>query len=104
MIFFKNKIIYLTIKNKIKNKIGQLIEVYKKDKVIYGNIQPIDEKSLKYIWGEDVKANYQLFADEVIQVNNILVYDKKSYKIEKRIPWDNYNIYALLESDIEVIE
>ncbi|MBS5937757.1 hypothetical protein [Clostridium sp.] len=103
MVFFKNSTVYLTTKTKAKNKIGQLIEVYKKDKAFYGDIQPIDEKALKYTWGEDIKANLQLFADENTQVNEIIVCDDKSYKIEKRIDWIDYKIYALLEADVEVL-
>ncbi|WP_066892942.1 hypothetical protein [Clostridium nigeriense] len=103
MNFFYDKELYLTIKTKVKNKIGQLIEVYKKNKVFYGDIQPIDEKALKYTWGEDVKSNLQLFTDENILVNNILVYDNKAYKIEKKINWIDYKIYALLEVDVEVL-
>ena len=95
MIFFKNKIIYLTKSNKIKNKIGQYIEVYIKDRAIKCNIQPIDEKAIKYVFGEDIKANIQMFTDEDIQVNKILVNDNKTYKIEKKIDWTTYKIYAL---------
>lgn len=104
MNFFYDKKLYLTIETKVKNKIGQLIEVYKKDKVFNGDIQPIDEKALKYTWGEDIKSSYQLFSDEDILVNNILVYDNKAYKIEKRIDWIDYKIYALLEADVEVLD
>ncbi|WP_195954410.1 phage collar protein [Clostridium tertium] len=103
MVFFKNKTVYLTIKTKTKNKIGQFIEGYKKDKSIQCNIQPMDEKAIKYTWGEDIKASYQLFSDEDIPVNNILVYDNKTYKIEKKIDWIDYKIYALLEVDVEVL-
>jgi hypothetical protein len=103
MVFFKNSTVYSTIKTKDKNKIGQLIKGFKKDKVMYGDIQSIDEKAIKYTWGEDIKANYELYLDEDIQVNNILVYDNKAYKIEKKIVWINYNIYALLEVDVEVL-
>ncbi|MDC4240052.1 hypothetical protein NE398_07735 [Clostridium tertium] len=104
MIFFKNKIIYITKNTKLKNKIGQIIEGYIKDRAIKCNIQPIDEKSFKYTWGEDVKSSYQLVTDEDIQVNKILVYNDKAYKIEKKIDWTTYKIYALLEVDVEVLD
>lgn len=104
MIFFKNKIVYLTKNTKLKNKIGQSIEGYIKDRAIKCNIQPIDEKSLKYTWGEDIKSSYQMFTDEDIQVNKILVNDNKTYKIEKKIDWITYKVYALLEVDVEVLD
>lgn len=103
MVFFKNSTVYTTLKTKGKNKIGQLVEGYKSDKAIQCNIHPVDEKSIKYVFGEDIKSSLQMFSDENILVNNILVYDNKTYKIEKKINWIDYKIYALLEVDVEVL-
>lgn len=103
MIFFKNKIIYLTVKTKSKNKIGQVIEEIRRTRAIKCNIQPIEQKAIKYVFGEDIKSSLQMFSDEELQVNEIIVYDDKAYKIEKKIDWTTYKIYALLEVDVEVL-
>lgn len=98
-----NKEIYKTIKSTIKTDTGQIINGYKRDVFFLGDIQPIDERSYKYTWGSEIKSNIQLFADEVLKVEEIVIYNSIPYKIEKRIQWDDYNIYALLESDVKVL-
>lgn len=104
MNFWYNKTVYKTTKTIVKNQIGQLIEIYKKDDTFKADIQPIDEKSYKYTWGNDIKSRLQMFCNEDLLVNEILVNDNKTYKIEKKIKWDDYNIYAILESDTEIYE
>lgn len=95
---------FTTIVSTHRNKIGQLEKGYIKDKEYKCNIQPIDEKALKNSWGYDIKSRIQLFCNENLLVNNILVNDNKVYKIEKKIPWKDYYLYALLESDVKVID
>lgn len=100
--FWYNKTCYTTKVTEEKNKIGQLIKTYKKDKLFKCDIQPIDEKAIKYIWGEQIKSNIQMFSNENLLIYDILVNDNKTYEIEKKIPWDDYYIYALLESDVKI--
>ncbi len=105
MIFFKNKTIETTIKTKVKNKIGQLVdEGYKKDGNSYRvNVQPMDIKAIKYVFGEDIIADFQMYCDELLNVKDIIVMDNKTYSIEKAIPWNTYNLYAIKSVDVEVI-
>ena len=98
---FYDQEIYKTTQNKVRNEIGQLVESYQLSDFFYGDIQPIDEKSYKYTWGGSIKSTYQLFCNENIEVNKILVYDDKNYKIEKKIKWNDYSIYALEEVDVK---
>lgn len=101
--WFYNKT-YFTIKyTETKNKIGQRIKGYSLDKSYPCDIQPIDERAYKYTWGEDIKSNIQIFCNENLVVNEILVNDNKTYKIEKKILWDDYYIYAILESDVKIL-
>ena len=100
--YFYNKTYFTTKELETKNKIGQKIKKYVIDKSFKCDIQPIDERAYKYTWGEDIKSNIQMFCNENLLLNNILVYDTKTYKVEKKVPWDDYYIYAILESDIEV--
>ncbi|WP_346913759.1 hypothetical protein [Clostridium sp.] len=105
MIFFKNKTIETTIKTKVKNKIGQLVdEGYKKDGNSYRvNIQPMDIKSIKYVFGEDIIADFQMYHDGILNVKDIIVMDNKIYSIEKVILWNTYNLYAIKSVDVEVL-
>lgn len=100
--WFYNKTYSTTKYTKVKNKIGQWIKGYSLDKSYPCDIQPIDERAYKYTWGEDIKSNLQLFCNESLLVNNILVNDYKTYTIEKKISWDDYYIYAILESDEKI--
>ncbi|MBM7836438.1 hypothetical protein [Clostridium sardiniense] len=93
---------FTTITSTHRNKIGQLEKGYIKSEEFPCNIQPIDEKAIKYTWGSEIKSNIQLFCEQDLLVNNILVNDNKIYKIEKKIPWRDYYLYALLESDVKI--
>lgn len=80
----------------------QLQKLYIKDKEFDCDIQPIDEKAIKYTFGNDIKSRLQMFSNENLEVNDIIIYNNKSYSIEKKIQWDDYFIYAILESDVIV--
>ena len=95
---------YTTKYTKEKNSIGQIIKKYIKDVYHKGNIQPIEEKAIKYTWGEDIKSKLQLFTDADLAVTDLILYNNKSYSVEKIVPWRDYNIYAILESDVTVYD
>ncbi len=95
---------YKTIEQEIKEGL-HISKKYKidKQKAFYCDIQPITEKSIKYTWGEQIKSKLQMYTDENLIVNEILVNDNKTYKIEDKKDWKEYKIYALLEADVEVV-
>lgn len=95
---------YTTKYTKEKNSIGQIIKKYSKDVDYKGNIQPIEKKAIKYTWGEDIKSKLQLFTDADLAVTDLILYNNKSYSVEKIVPWRDYNIYAILESDVTVYD
>jgi hypothetical protein len=102
--YFYNKEIYLATFITTRNEIGQEINTYTKSSTpIPCDIQPIDEKSYKYTWGEDIEATFQVFCDELFKVDDIIVYENKIYKVEKISDWTDYRIYAIKSSDEEVI-
>ncbi|MDS0525461.1 hypothetical protein NNC19_07205 [Clostridium sp. SHJSY1] len=96
---FYDKEIYKTTYVSSKNPIGQLIQGYKKAELIECDVQPIDEKAIKYTWGEKIESNIQAFMNEELNVKDIVIYKNKAYEVEKAIAWDNYNIYALKSVD-----
>lgn len=98
-----NKEIFKTIETIDKSDTGKVTSGYIKGSYFMGDIQPIDERAYKYTWGNSIKSNIQLFADEVLKVEEIVIYKSITYRVEKRIQWDDYNIYALLESDVKVL-
>ena len=103
MVFFKNAKIETTNKTKIKNEVGQLVEAYTRgNNSIRVNIQPIDIKAIKYIWGEEIKSQFQMYADELFSVGDIIIWQNKTYEIEKQIPWISYNLYAIKDKDVVV--
>ncbi|OPX48495.1 hypothetical protein [Clostridium thermobutyricum] len=85
-----------------KNEINQVINSYVKDVWYKCNMQPITEQSIKYIWGNEVKSNIQIFCNENINVGDLIVINNISYEIEKKYAWGISNYYAILESDINV--
>ncbi|MGG7159177.1 hypothetical protein [Clostridium perfringens] len=95
---------YTTKYTKERNSIGQIIKKYSKDVDYKGNIQPIEEKAIKYTWGEDIKSKLQLFTDVDLAVTDLILYNNKSYAVEKIVNWKDYFIYAILESDVTVYD
>lgn len=103
MVFFKNADIETTIKTKIKNEVGQLVEAYTRgNNSIRVNIQPIDIKAIKYTWGEEIKSQFQMYADELFSVGDIIIWKNKTYEIEKHIPWNSYNLYAIKDKVVVI--
>ncbi|WP_040194288.1 hypothetical protein [Clostridium culturomicium] len=103
MVFFKNADIETTVKIKIKNEVGQLVEAYTRgNNSIRVNIQPIDIQAIKYTWGEDIKSQFQMYADALFSVGDIIIWQNKTYEIEKHIPWISYNLYAIKDKDVVV--
>ncbi|HHD2743816.1 TPA: hypothetical protein ACOTGW_002733 [Clostridium perfringens] len=77
---------------------------YVKDKKYKCDIQPITERAIKYTWGKDIKSKVEIYCNESILINDILVNDNKIYKVEDKKDWKEYKIYALLECDEVVID
>lgn len=100
--WFYNNVYSTTKYTENKNKIGQVIKIYSLDRDYPCDIQPIDEKAYKYTWGYDIKSNIQMFCDESLNIDDVISYNNIPYKIEKKIPWDEYYVYALLESDMKL--
>lgn len=101
MIFFKNATLELLKEIKVKNDMGQIVKSYKKTGEGYRvNIQPIEQKAYKYTWGEDIKSTLQVYSDIDLKVNGIISINSKCYKVEKKIDWIDYKIYAILETDV----
>ena len=108
MIFFKNADLYTVEQMTTKNKLGQIVKSLIKSNECYKvNRQVIDEKAIKYTWGSDIKSTIQIFADIDLDIEDLVVIDykgkEKVYKIENKKDYDNHYIYALFESDEQVI-
>lgn len=98
---FKDSTITTTTKTRIKDK-GQVITSYYLDKTYDVDMQPIEESTKTKTWGNDIESTWQVFCDEDMNVGDIIIYNNKSYSIEKKIDWISYKIYAIKEVDIKV--
>lgn len=102
MIYFKNATIYTTTKTTVRNDIGQMISTYVKDKAVEVNIQPITEESKAREWGSDIEAQYNVYTDDYFNVDDLISYNDKAYKVVKVIDWQSYRLLAISVTD-EVI-
>lgn len=102
MIYFKNATIYTTTKTTVRNDIGQMISTYVKDKAVEVNIQPITEESKAREWGSDIEAQYNVYTDDYFNVDDLISYNGKAYKVVKVIDWQSYRLLAISVTD-EVI-
>ena len=99
--WFYDKEVYTTIKTKVNNNVGQLVENYEKDKLFLADVQPLTKSKLIKEWGEDLKSTKEIYADIKCKVGDILIYNNEAYEIEARVEWDDYSIYAVKEVDVE---
>lgn len=98
---FKDFTIYTTTKETTKT-LGNVLTTYLKKSAVQCDIQPIEENTKTKTWGNDIESTWQVFCDEDMNVGDIIIYNNKSYSIEKKIDWISYKIYAIKEVDIKV--
>ena len=103
MIFFADDEIYKLNKSSVKNEYGQLINTYVKGLPLMVNIQPIEEKSVKYTFGEDTSSTIQAYVEKEMNfgIGDVVIFENLAYEVEKKVPWKSYDIIALKRVDIE---
>ena len=104
MVFFADDELYRVIQKDIKNDFGQVVATYTKEKIPYMvNIQPIEEKSVKYTFGEDISSTIQAYVEKEMNfsIGDTVVFENLAYEVEKKVPWKSYDIIALKRVDIE---
>ena len=104
MVFFADDELYRVIQKDIKNDFGQVVATYTKEKIPYMvNIQPIEEKSVKYTFGEDIESTVQAYVENEMNFNigDVVVFENIAYEVEKKVAWKSYDIIALKRVDIE---
>ena len=102
MVFFKKFNIHLIKTTSIKDNKGNIVTTnIKEETAIRVDIQPIDVKSKKYVWGEDIESNLQVYIKEELEVGTKLVYKDKGYEVERVIPWDDYSVLAIKGADFK---
>ena len=104
MVFFADDELYRVIQKDIKNDFGQVVATYTKEKIPYMvNIQPIEEKAVKYTFGEDIESTLQAYVEKEMNFNigDVVVFENIAYEVEKKVAWKSYDIIALKRVDIE---
>ena len=104
MVFFADDELYKVIQDKIKNDLGQVVTTYTKERLPYMvNIQPIEEKSVKYTFGEDTSSTIQAHVEKEMHfgIGDVVIFENLAYEVEKKVPWKSYDIIALKRVDIE---
>ncbi|MDB2109617.1 hypothetical protein PMW03_05590 [Clostridium paraputrificum] len=102
MVFFKKFNIYLIKTTSIKDNKGNIVTINVREETpIKVDIQPIDVKSKKYIWGDDIESNLQVYIKEDLEVGTKLIYKDRGYEVVKVVPWDDYSILAIKGVDFQ---
>ena len=104
MIFFATDKIYRVIQIKQKNEYGQLIISSSIENLPYMvNIQPIEEKTVKYTFGEDIQSTLQAYVEKEMNfsIGDVVVFENLTYEVEKKVAWKSYDIIALKRVDVE---
>ena len=66
------------------------------------DIQPIGEEKISQSYGYNIDANYEMYSSQLIEESDIVVWDNKTYKVQKIIPWDDYYISLLKEEEADL--
>ena len=66
------------------------------------DIQPIGQEKIQQSYGYNIEANYEMYLGQDITESDIVLWNDKTYKIQKIIPWDDYNIALLLQEDVKI--
>lgn len=66
------------------------------------DIQPIGAEKVKQTYGYNIEVNYEMYTSNMLEESDIVVWNGKTYKIEKLIPWDDYTIALLLQENIKL--
>lgn len=97
--------LYLTRKEESKNELGQLITLYKKSSLFCtGDIQPLSRALIDKEWGKDIDGSCNFFSSAFLNLNDVLIYDNKAYKIVESKDWIDYRVYLLQEVDLKWLE
>lgn len=75
---------------------------YVKKSTINCDIQPIGVEKIKASYGYILEANYRMYADELLNESDIVLWNNKTFKIEKIISWNDYNIYLLKDVVVDL--
>lgn len=104
MIFFRNANIRKVINEHSKNEIGQVVSKNKIDDKEYNvNIQPIENSTKSKIWGETIKSTYNMYIEKnIVKAGDFIYWNNESYKVEKIIMWNTYDIAALKKEGIKI--
>ena len=104
MVFFADDELYKVIQSEIKNDLGQVVTTNTKEQLPYMvNIQPIEEKSVKYTFGEDISSTLQAYVEKEMNfsIGDVVVFENLAYEVEKKVSWKSYDIIALKRVDIK---
>ena len=104
MVFFATDKIYRVIQIKQKNEYGQLIISSSIENLPYMvNVQPIEEKTVKYTFGKDIQSTLQAYVEKEMNfcIGAVVVFENLAYEVEKKVSWKSYDIIALKRVDIK---
>ena len=81
---------------------GVSIDGYSKKMTINCDIQPTGTEKIKKAYGYDLEANFEVYSDEELNESDIILWNNKTYKIQKVIPWNDYSISFIKQEVVEI--
>ena len=69
---------------------------------IFVDVQPIGAEKVTQSYGYNVEATYEVYLSQDIAESDIVVWKDKTYKVQKIVTWDDYNIALLLQEDVKL--
>ena len=66
------------------------------------DIQPVGIEKIKQSYGYSIEATFRMYSDEFLNESDVILWNSKTYRIKKIIPWDDYCISLLSEEVIDL--
>lgn len=105
--YYWNKKIDLYEYSKHKDENGATRKGY--EKIIYDmkcNVQPYSMEKATTSYGYNVECTNRVFCDvnSNIKESSIIVWNNKTYTVQKIVPWNDYYILLIFEEEVDLNE
>lgn len=83
------------------DELYQEIETYEVDYMFLADVQPSNDKINYKTFGETSEADFIIYADELLELGDVVEHKDRLFRVENRTCWDDYNVYGIKEIEYD---
>lgn len=84
------------------NDIGEIIKNFTYRDNVICDVQPSSANLLQKTFGEDIESTYTVWADDDIDLGDIVIFNGKVYEVNAKVDWIDYKIYSLKSCEVDL--